>query len=297
MINSKIKILLIEDNPSDARLIQEMMKDVEEPGFETVWVSRLSPGIEQLADRRFDALLLDLTVPDSKGINTVEKVLFHAPHIPVIVLTGIADEVTGMEAVQKGAQDYLIKGSVSSDLLIRSIRYSIERKRLMTDLLNLSLRDELTGLNNRRGFFALAEQLIKLSQRERKALLFVIADVDGLKKINDALGHEKGDLALRDAAALMKDTFRASDVIGRIGGDEFAVCLVEDERSTAETVISRLRDNISVYNTELSRPYQLSLSVGISRFDNECPCSVDQMLTRADKEMYEEKRSKHAAPE
>jgi two-component system cell cycle response regulator len=293
-MNNKIKILLIEDNPSDARLIREMIKDIEEPRFEIEWVSRLSPGIEQLAHGHFDALLLDLTLPDSEGIDTVEKVLFHTPDVPVIVLTGLADETTGMEAVHKGAQDYLVKGSVSSDLLIRSIRYSIERKRLMMDLLNLSLRDELTGLNNRRGFFALAEQLIKLSQRERKALLFVIADLDGLKKINDSLGHEKGDLALKDIATVMKETFRASDVIGRIGGDEFAVCLVEDEQSTAETVISRLEDKISAYNSEVGRPYQLSLSVGVSRFDNESPCSIDQMLTLADKEMYKQKRSKLA---
>jgi diguanylate cyclase (GGDEF)-like protein len=291
-MNGKIKVLLIEDNPGDVRLIQEMLADIGNPPLDLEWADRLSKGMERLGASRFDALLLDLELPDSEGIETLERILEHAPDVPIVVFTGSIDESTGIQAVQKGAQDYLVKGSVSSDLLVRSVRYSIERKRLMTELLTLSIRDELTGLHNRRGFFTLAEQMLKLAKRETRSLIFLIADLDGLKTINDTLGHQKGDEALRDAAGVLKETFRASDVIGRIGGDEFAACLIEDEESSAEIIMKRIGANLATYNRPGDRPFELSLSVGISRCGAESSCSVDEMLSQADNLMYEEKRKK-----
>jgi two-component system cell cycle response regulator len=288
-----MKILLIEDSSADAKLIQEMLKDSSLPAPDLVHASRLSDGLQRISEERFDALLIDLGLPDSKGIDTLRKVLGQAPEAPIIVLTGLADEVTGVQAVQVGAQDYLVKGSVSGDLLIRSIRYAIERKRLMTELQKLSLLDDLTGLNNRRGFFALAEQQMKMAKRRRRDLLVMLADLDDMKKINDTLGHEKGDLALRDTATIMKETFRGSDVIARIGGDEFAVCIVEDEKSGEDVVAKRLQKNLDKYNNGEKRPFTLSLSLGFARCAFGSSCSIDEMLSRADKLMYEQKKSKH----
>jgi two-component system cell cycle response regulator len=288
-----MKILLIEDSSADAKLIQEMLKDSSLPAPDLVHASRLSDGLQRISEERFDALLIDLGLPDSKDIDTLRKVLIQAPETPIIVLTGLADEVTGVQAVQVGAQDYLVKGSVSGDLLIRSIRYAIERKRLMTELRKLSLLDDLTGLNNRRGFFALAEQQMKMAKRQRRDLLVMLADLDDMKKINDTLGHEKGDLALRDTATIMKETFRGSDVIARIGGDEFAVCIVEDEKSGEDVVAKRLQKNLDKYNNGEKRPFTLSLSLGFARCAFRFSCSIDEMLSRADKLMYEQKKSKH----
>jgi two-component system cell cycle response regulator len=288
-----MKILLIEDSSADAKLIGEMLKDVSFPTPDLVHASRLSAGLKRISEERFDALLVDLGLPDSKGIDTLKKVLVQAPEIPIIVMTGLADEVTGIQALHVGAQDYLVKGSVNGDLLIRSIRYAIERKRLMTELRNLSLLDDLTGLNNRRGFFALAEQQMKLAKRQRRAFLVMLADLDDMKRINDTLGHEKGDSALKDTAAILKKTFRGSDVIGRIGGDEFAVSIVEDEKSGEDVVTSRLQKSLDKYNNAEIRPFMLSLSIGFARCSWESSCSVDEMLSKADKLMYEQKKSKH----
>jgi len=288
-----MKILLIEDNSADAKLIGEMLKDISPLPLDLVHAARLSAGLQRISGERFDALLVDLGLPDSKGIDTLKKVLVQAPEVPIIVLTGLADEVTGIQAMHVGAQDYLVKGSVNSDLLIRSIRYAIERKRLMTELRNLSLLDDLTGLNNRRGFFALAEQQMKLAKRERRGLLVMLADLDDMKKINDTLGHEKGDLALRDTATILKETFRGSDVISRIGGDEFAVCIAEDEKSGEDVVTNRLQKNLDEYNNSERRSFTLSLSLGFASCGYGSSCSIDEMLSKADKLMYEQKRNKH----
>jgi two-component system cell cycle response regulator len=295
-MNTHIKILLVEDNPGDIRMIREMLLDIEGTGFETESVNTLAEGLKRLSEVEFDALLLDLGLPDSNGMGTLTKVISQYPELPVIVLTGLADAQAGVRAVHQGAQDYLTKGEISSNLLNRSIRYAIERKRLLTEMRNLSLRDHLTGLYNRRGFFALAEQRFKVARRENTRLLFIIADLDGLKAINDTYGHELGDNAIRDAADILKDTFRESDIIGRIGGDEFAIVVAENVPESAETVTARLGDKIDEFKKEHLRHYQLSISIGIGHCDPASSCSIDAILAKADKLMYQQKQEKNKTP-
>jgi diguanylate cyclase (GGDEF)-like protein len=292
-MNTHIKKLLIEDNPGDVRMIREMLLEIERLPFETESIVKLSEGLKRLSEVKFDALLLDLGLPDSNGMETLVKVISQYPELPVIVLTGLADEQAGVRAVHQGAQDYLTKGEINSDLLIRSIRYAIERKRLLTEMRNLSLRDHLTGLFNRRGFFALAEQRFKVARRENTRLLFIIADLDGLKAINDTYGHELGDHAITDAADILKDTFRESDIIGRIGGDEFAIVVAENMPESAETVTARIRNKIDAFMKEHVRHYQLSISIGIAHCDPASSCSIDEMLANADELMYQQKKAKY----
>ena len=292
-MNTHIKILLVEDNAGDVRMIQELLLDVEGLRFETESSNTLTEGLKRLSEVKFDALLLDLGLPDSNGMETLMRVISQYPELPVIVLTGLADAQGGVRAVHQGAQDYLTKGEISGNLLIRSIRYAIERKRLLTEMRNLSLRDDLTGLYNRRGFFALAEQRFKVARRENTRLLFIIADIDGLKKINDSFGHELGDHAIRDAAGILKDTFRESDIIGRIGGDEYAIVVEESSPESAETVTARLSDKIDVFKKEHVRPYQLSVSIGIAHCDPISSCSIDEILAKADELMYQQKKAKY----
>jgi two-component system, cell cycle response regulator len=304
-MNAHTKILLVEDNAGDVRMIQELLLDVEGIRFETESINTLTEGLKRLSKVKFDALLLDLGLPDSNGMETLMRVISQYPELPVIVLTGLADAQAGVravhqgaqdyltKAVHQGAQDYLTKGEINSDLLIRSIRYAIERKRLLTEMRNLSLRDDLTGLYNRRGFFALAEQRFKVARRENTRLLFIIADIDGLKNINDSFGHELGDHAIRDAAGILKDTFRESDIIGRIGGDEFAIVVEESSPESAATVTARLSDEIDVFKKEHVRHYQLSVSIGIAHCDPISSCSIDEILAKADKLMYQQKKAKY----
>jgi CheY-like chemotaxis protein len=127
-----IKILLIEDNPGDARLIHEMLAERNNKKIE--WNNNLSKGIESLSGMQFDIILLDLSLPDSHGITTVERILKNAKNIPMVVLTGLDDEDMGVKAVKKGAQDYLVKGQLDGNILSRVIQYAIERQKLIVDL-------------------------------------------------------------------------------------------------------------------------------------------------------------------
>lgn len=124
-----MRVLLIEDNPGDARLIREYLAEGRAEAL-LIWVDRLAAGIEQLAAGPVDAVLLDLSLPDSHGLETFTRVRDHAPGAPVVVLSGLSDETMAVRAVQEGAQDYLIKGQVDGQLLVRALRYAIERKRL-----------------------------------------------------------------------------------------------------------------------------------------------------------------------
>lgn len=129
MGNKPTRVLLIEDNPGDARLIREMLRDASGTPFELECTERLSLGLERLTEGGIDVVLLDLGLPDSQGLETFVKAQAKASEVPIIVLTGLADEAVWIDAAKKGAQDYLVKGKVDSSMLMRAIRYAIERKR------------------------------------------------------------------------------------------------------------------------------------------------------------------------
>jgi len=167
-----------------------------------------------------------------------------------------------------------------------------ERRKMEEDLRTLSLTDELSGLYNRRGFFASAEQLQKIAKREKKGLFMLYVDLDGLKEINDTYGHQDGDKALREIADILKETYRESDIIARLGGDEFAVFPIGTEGDDIEEITSRMQENIDRCNEESTRGYKLSMSWGVAYFDPAKPLPIDAMLNAADKAMYEQKQSK-----
>lgn len=292
MNDRPMKMLLIEDNPGDTRLIREMLTEVRNANFDLECVDRLSAGLEVLAAREIDVVLLDLFLPDCEGLETFSKAHSQAPDVPIVVLTGLDDEVLAVKAVREGAQDYIVKGQVDGNLLVRASRYAIERQRMYGVLRGLALIDELTGLYNRRGFFTLAQQQLKLVGRTNRKLLFIIADLDGLKQINDTFGHQEGDRALSETVEVLKETFRETDVIARIGGDEFAVIVIEASEDAAEVLTTRLREKLREHNTGENRRYKIAISMGIARYDPQSPCSIDELLARADKLMYEQKKDK-----
>jgi len=168
-----------------------------------------------------------------------------------------------------------------------------EQKRLEEDLRALSLVDELTGLYNRRGFVTLAQQQLKLANRLMRKDFLVFVDLDRMKWINDTFGHQKGDEALVEAADILKNTFRESDIVARIGGDEFAILTVETEDADVEAINTRLQGNIKGHQGKGQGSFTLSMSVGITRYDPEHPCSIDELLAKADKLMYAQKRDRN----
>lgn len=176
--------------------------------------------------------------------------------------------------------------------LLHVVRDISERKKMEEILRAMSVTDELTGLLNRRGFFSLAQKQLKAAERNKRYLSVIYADLDGLKEINDTLGHKEGDAALTEFADLLRDTFRESDIIARLGGDEFAV-VVEVAEPDSELVIKRrLEDRLSAVNIRKDRRYLLLISMGIVRFDPNNPCSIDELLSQSDKLMYANKKGK-----
>ena len=134
MIDRLIKVLLIEDNPDDVLLIREALAVISGAPVDLESVDRLQDGLERLAEERFDVVLLDMGLPDSQGLETVEKICAEAPGVPIVVLTGLDDEALGVKAVRAGAQDFLTKGQMDSRIMIRAIGYAIERHRLLTEI-------------------------------------------------------------------------------------------------------------------------------------------------------------------
>jgi len=167
-----------------------------------------------------------------------------------------------------------------------------ERKRAEAALQSLSLVDELTGLYNRRGFLAVTESHLAVIRRNEKVPVILYADLDGLKEINDSLGHHEGDRALVKAAEIFKDTFRSSDILARMGGDEFVVLAAIGSEESTESLATRLQEKFSASNASRNRPYDLSISVGLARFDPEAGHSIEDLMARADRAMYEDKRRK-----
>ena len=170
-----------------------------------------------------------------------------------------------------------------------------ERKRFEAALENLSLIDELTGLYNRRGFMAVTAQHLAAIRRHKKVPVILYADLDGLKKINDSLGHQAGDAAIIKTAELLKETFRTSDIVARLGGDEFVVLAAIGEDETADSLTDRLQTAFDTCNSQSNLPYKLSISVGVMHFDID-EDSIEDVTARADRNMYEDKRRKQSQP-
>jgi diguanylate cyclase (GGDEF)-like protein/PAS domain S-box-containing protein len=167
------------------------------------------------------------------------------------------------------------------------------RKQMEEELRLLSVTDQLTGLYNRRGFIAFAEQQLKLTIRRKRGVLLFFADLDGMKAINDSFGHEVGDRALMEVAAILRETFRETDIIARIGGDEFAIMTIDSPEMTSDILVSRLHDRIQAHNACNEKPFTISMSIGIATCDSKKKRSLDELMSVADRHMYENKKSKN----
>jgi|SRR5579864_7300561 len=297
MLNTKTKILLVEDNPGDARLIKEALSEIPKLRFELAHLETLAQALEFCAKTTPDVIILDLGLPDSQGLDTVRRMHGAAQQAPIAVLTVRDEEELAIQSLHEGAQDYLPKSQINGALVWRALRYAMERQRLQLELLNLSLIDELTGLNNRRGFLALGEQYVKLANRSGMPFMVAFADLDGMKKINDTFGHQEGNRALVEAANVLRDSCRRSDILSRIGGDEFAILIVDVDAKCGGVVLRRIQQKVHSCNANLCRRYALSLSVGIVATDVTQHADLERLLHEADALMYAQKQKKKAAQE
>ena len=198
-------------------------------------------------------------------------------------MVGIAYDITERKEAQERLENYAAELEKANARLAQ----------LMEEVRSLSLKDELTGLYNRRGFLALAEQQLKIANRAQRTASLFFFDLDGMKAINDSLGHARGDAALAAVADVLRASFRDSDILARIGGDEFVVMAVESHEGMAGSFLDRLKDNLQSRNDAGTEEFKLSLSSGVAHYDPANPCSMEELLARADKLMYAQKRLKN----
>ena len=282
--------MLVEDNPVDAMRMRQLLARAKTVAFDVDSVACLDHAVRRVPAGGVDIILLDLDLPDSIGPDTYTAMACAAPAVPIIVLCRGGDESLGIAAVGHGAQDYLMKQTVSAEGLARSVRCAVERQRVMASLRGLSLTDELTGLLNRRGFTTLAQGHLRLASRTGQRFLLLFADVDGLKAINDRSGHHQGDEVLVRAAEVLRRTFRQSDVIARYGGDEFVVLALDASGDQGGSVLRRLAEHVAADRRAGRAESQLALSVGAVSVDGALEEPLGALLAKADEALYQDKR-------
>jgi len=304
MDEEPIKVLLIEDNPGDARLIEEALAERGEGGFHLRWADDLAKGLDCLDGQAPDVVLLDLSLPCTRGLDTLASVLERSQDVPVIVMTGLDDESLAVEAVRRGAQDYLVKGQTGWALLRRAIHYAIQRKETQAQLADANARleeanrrlaqlattDELTGLWNRRYFLDVLSRECRRTARTGGDLALAMIDIDHFKAVNDTYGHAFGDRVLQSVAGHLGREARVTDIAARYGGEEFMVLMPDTDASRAATAGDRLRRRIAEAPLpEGLRAARVTVSVGVASLDG----AVDPtgLLRHVDEALYAAKQA------
>jgi diguanylate cyclase (GGDEF)-like protein len=322
-----MRILLIENNEDDVRLIQEHLAWTEVP-VALEWADRISTGLHRLAAGDVDVVLLDLGLPDSTGLDGLVRLHTQAPAIPIVVLTGsYQDEQIALKALREGAQDYLSKERVDGEAIVRAMRYAIERSQTHQELkglnetlekrtveleranvdLNtttqelqkanehlkqLALIDPLTNLLNRRGLEQVLAQEIQRGRREGSMLLALLVDLDDFKQINDALGFTVGDRVLVQITRKLRASLRATDHAGRIGGDEFMILLPRIRPGEGSLVGEKLRRAVFGTPIPVSPTSSLTITASLGLVQvSEATTSLDEVLSQTQSVLRRSKRA------
>jgi diguanylate cyclase (GGDEF)-like protein len=284
-----VEILLVENNPSDVRLFRKSLTKAGTDKYKLTCTRQLGETIKRLDEKQFDIVIMDLSLPDSEGLNTFVSIRTHAPKVPVILLTSRYDEDLAVRTLQSGAQDYLIKGQVNGSMLSRSIRYAIERHKVRERESRMAYFDALTDLPNRRYFNDRLDYVLSHAKRYNEKVALMLIDLDGFKPVNDSMGHDTGDQLLQAVAQRLRECLRKSDTVARIGGDEFTCILPHvqtqaDIRVVAGKIIRALNRPFEIKGHKI----QISGSIGASLFPDDSE-AFDELLRKADAAMYHAK--------
>jgi diguanylate cyclase (GGDEF)-like protein len=289
MPGTSLSVLLVEDNPDDAELVREMLHDVLGSRLELRHYARLNDALRHLEQSGADCVVLDMGLPDSQGLESVRRIQATCGNVPIVILSGSDDEKTAAQAVQEGAQDYLLKRRVDGQLLSRAIRYAMERKHAELELSHRALHDPVTELPNRTLFLDHLGLALARSGRGPSSLAVLFLDLDRFKTVNDSLGHAIGDRVLVEVAQRILALVRPSDTVARFGGDEFMI-LCEDLSGEAEAIVvaRRLNDGIAAPLIVGGHETFITASIGIA-FAGEGDSSPGDLIRGADNAMYRAK--------
>jgi diguanylate cyclase (GGDEF)-like protein len=295
-----LDVLLVEDNLGDARLIHEMLAERQNSEVCRLFhVTTLKAALEKCSEVHFNAILLDLNLPDTSGLDTIKQFHEAFPQIPIVVLTGLSDNVVSFLSMQHGALNYVVKDECTASLLVRTIQYAIERKRVEEHFKHLATHDSLTGLPNRSLFYDRLSQAIHHTERNRIGrvtkwkLAVMLIDLDHFKTINDTLGHAQGDAMIQLATQRLKAVLRESDTIARLGGDEF-VALVEGILSQEDCLVvgKKMLHSLSEPVRLEGKHIALRASIGASIFPDDAR-DVESLIRYADTAMYNAKEQRN----
>lgn len=289
---TRLSVLVVNDEPGQLEVLEEVLRDA---GFCVLTAADGDEGYRVAKLEHPDLVISDVTMPSVSGIQLCRLIRSDEAlkTTPVLLTSGLRkDDTTVLEGFGAGADDYL-EMPINPLRLVAQAARLIERRKTEEALRDLSLTDELTMLRNRRGFITLCRQYLELVRTRRTGtVLLVYADIDELKHINDRFGHQEGSRAIVQAAQILRKSCRDSDIVGRIGGDEFTVLAIGAD--TADEITARIEGQLQIHNAEGKRPYQLSLSVGVTRIEPGSTATIEDLLARADRAMYEHKKAKKA---
>jgi diguanylate cyclase (GGDEF)-like protein len=282
---SKNGILLIEDRSADARLVLELLTEFSPERYGVTHVHRLVEALRLLNAMSFKAAIVDVSLPDTQGLEAVTRLRAAAPSLPIVVLAGMDEESLALRALEVGGQDYLIKGLFDGGLLNRAIRYAVERKESEEQLTHLAYYDQLTGLANRRLFRERLALDLARAKRQESRVTVLCLDLDRFKKINDSLNYEAGDQVLKEVGKRLAESVREFETSARLGGDEFAVILQDlEHEQEAMVVTQRLLDRVARPIKIDGQDVVTTASVGIAFFP-ENGDEVEQLLKCSDSAM------------
>lgn len=295
MVASATRLLIVEDDAASANALKEILESPDNGPFAVQLASTAAEACEIVERREADVVLLDLGLPDARDLEALMRLHECVTETPVIVLTGNGDERLALEALNHGAEDYLLKAALDRAALVRSIRYAIERHRNVRELARvkgeleranenlerLTLIDPLTDLLNRRGLQrALTREMERLKRSGLGAAALLI-DLDDFRQINTTFGHAVGDVVLKEIARRIRGSVRGIDFVGRLGGDEFLMLLPEPAADEIVRIAERIRLTIATTIIQHSTgSISLTASIAALMLSQDTP-SVDQLLAHS----------------
>jgi diguanylate cyclase (GGDEF)-like protein len=281
------KILLIDDDRLQFRVTQGHFASFAGEAYELEWAATYEDGLDRLLGGTFAACLLDYQLGERDGLQLIREAVARGSRTPIVFLTAETAQQVDIEAMNAGALDYLVKGEITPRMLERSIRYALKLGDTLDQLHRLATRDELTGLINRREFDRMLAEEQERTLRFGHPLALAMMDVDRFKAVNDTHGHRAGDEVLREISRRLAVQVRNVDRVARFGGDEFALLLVQTEKSTAMDVLRRVCAAIksAPIITDGGVAIDAALSVGIAAMPEDAR-GADALVAAADKALY-----------